>query len=76
MEYGNCSRRVVKIRFGIVIWILGPKLEIQLKQTLVNILSFDTQIGFYMVLVVLIGDFSAKMSYIIIFRYLGSCLAF
>lgn len=65
----NWSRRVVETRLRVVVWILGPKLKIYLKfhldLTMVNILSSGARIKLLMVSLVLRGDFSPRMSFVI-----------
>lgn len=61
IKYCNWLRRVVRIRFGVVLCILGMELEIELKfefsLTLVNVLSFGAQIGLLNFPMVTGGDF-------------------
>lgn len=63
-----------------MMWIIGSKLEIELKLdlglTLDNIFLSDAQIGFLIVPLVLEGDFIASMYFIIIFKCPDSILIF
>lgn len=76
----NWSKIVVKIEFGVFRWILGLNMDLYLQSnsslTLGNILSFYARIKFLMDLVVSEGDFSVRMSFVKIFWYSSSILAF
>lgn len=73
LEWETCSRRVVGIRFGVFMWILGLKLKIELKFDFGQHLSFGARIEFLMISLVLGGDFSARMIFVII---LGASIVF
>lgn len=61
-------------------WNLGSELKIDLKfdldLTLINVLSFDSWIGFLIVSLGLKGEYSARMSFVLIFEYSGIILIF